>query len=89
MKMHPSKFMGFYPAFMDISWAHYKGFYCESPKQKGKKKENVEGGKKGSGKKSLLNAAEIGEALVQLLYLGIRKNIEIKKLRKIDGDNKK
>jgi len=25
-------------------------------------------------KKSLLNAAEIGEALVQLLYLGIQKN---------------
>jgi len=33
--------------------------------------------KKGVEKKLLLNAAEIGEALVQLLYSGIRKNIEI------------
>jgi len=49
----------------------------KSPKQEGKKKENAKGGKKGSGKKSLLNAAEIGEPLVQLLYSGIRKNIEI------------
>jgi len=28
-------------------------------------------------KNSLLNAAEIGEPLVQLLYSGIQKNIEI------------
>jgi len=51
-----------------------RGFLCnqkKSPKQNGKEKENVKGGKKGSGKKSLLNAAEIGEAVVQLLYLGI------------------
>jgi len=33
--------------------------------------------KKGVEKKSPLNAAEIAEALVKLLYLGILKNIEI------------
>jgi len=49
----------------------------KSPKQKGKKKENAKGGKKGEEKKSLLNATEIGEALVQMLYSGVPKNIEI------------
>jgi len=44
-----------------------KGFLCnqkKGPKQKGKKKENAKGGKR-EPKKSLLNAAEIGVALVQ------------------------
>jgi len=58
-----------------------RGFLCNQkkcPKQKGKKKENAKGGKKGSGKKKLLlNEAEIEEWLVQLLYSGIRKSIEI------------
>jgi len=38
MEIHPTKFMGFYGVFMDISWALYKGFYCSlSEAQKGAK----------------------------------------------------
>jgi len=44
--------------------------------RKGRKKKMPRVEKKGVEKKSLLNAAEIGEALVQLLYSGILKNIE-------------
>jgi len=43
-----------------------RGFLCnqkKSPKQKRRKKENAKGGKKGVEKKSLLNAAEIGEPI--------------------------
>jgi len=57
-----------------------RGFLCnqkKSPKQKGKKKENAKGGKKGSEKKLLLNADESGEALVKLPYSRIWENIEI------------
>jgi len=51
----------------------------------------------GEEKKSLMNAAESGEALVKLPYLGIWKNIEInweivrkmRLLRKISGKDKK
>jgi len=36
MEIHPTKFMGFYGVFMDISWVLYKGFYCSlSEAQKG------------------------------------------------------
>jgi len=40
--------------------------------RKGRKKKIPRVVKKGVGKKSLLNAAEIGDALMKLPYLGIR-----------------
>jgi len=47
----------------------------KSPKQKGNKKERPRVVKKGVEKKSLLNAAESGEALVKLPYLHIQKTL--------------
>jgi len=36
MEIQPTKFTGFHGVSMDISWAHYKGFYCSlSEAQKG------------------------------------------------------
>jgi len=49
----------------------------KASKTEREEKRRCKGGKKGSGKKLLLNAAEIEERLVQLLYSGIQKNIEI------------